>query len=243
MKAIILEDEIVAAKRLHRLIVELDEGIEILQSFESVLDTAEYLLHHPAPDLLFLDIQVMDGLSFELFNVVEISSPVIFITAYDEYAVEAFRKNAIDYLLKPIKKEDLSESISRVKSLNKNQVQALENTLSKYKNRFLIKFGVKLHSVAANEIAFIYSENKISYFVTNEGKKIASDFKLQDLITQMNPKYFFRVNRQFIIHISSIKEMISYSKSRIKLRLSPAFDGDIVVSTETTPKFKNWLNY
>lgn len=241
MKAVILEDEMVARKRLKRLVSELSRDIEVVGSFESVLDTANFLLQNDPPDILFLDVQVMDGLSFELFDAVDISSSVIFTTAYDEYAVKAFRTNAIDYLLKPIKKDELNEAVSKVKKIDKGQIEELEKNIVSYKNRFLIKFGVKFHTVPTSYIAYIYSENKISYFVTREGKKIASDYKLQNLIESLDPKLFFRVNRQFIIHLDSIFEMISYSKSRIKLRLNPSYEGDIVISTENTPRFKSWL--
>lgn len=242
MKAIILEDELIASKRLKRLINELQPSIQVVASFQSVFDTADYLVKNEMPDLMFLDIQVMDGLSLELFDIVDITANVIFTTAYDEYAVQAFRKNAVDYLLKPIKKEELKEAIARIKQFKKTDLENLEETFASYRNRFLIKFGAKLHSVPTEEIAYIYSENKISYFILKDGKRIASDFKLKDLINQLNPKFFFRINRQYIIHIDAIKNMLTYSKSRIKLTLEPETKSEVIISTETTPKFKAWLN-
>ena len=242
MKALILEDELIATNRLKRIISDVDKSIEILASFESVYDMAQYMLTHPMPDILFLDVQVMDGLSFELFDIIDIQSAVIFTTAFDEYAVQAFRKNAVDYLLKPIKKADLSEALKRVKKIRHSQIELIEKSLTSYKNRFLIRFGSKLYSIPVTDIAYIYSENKISYFILNDGKRVPSDFKLKELITQLDPRYFYRVNRQFIIHLSSIKSMNTYSKSRIKLTLEPVSPNEVIISTETTPKFKSWLN-
>ena len=242
MKALILEDEIIASNRLKRLIKEVNPEIQIIDSFESVYDTAQYLLTNPMPDILFLDIQVMDGLSLELFDIVDIDAAVIFTTAFDEYAVQAFRKNAVDYLLKPIKKEELAESMNRIKKIQLDQIESIEKSLSSFKNRFLIKFGARLHSIPTTDIAYIYSENKISYFIQHDGKRVASDFKLKDLVLQFDPKNFFRVNRQFIINLSSIKSMSTFSKSRIKLTLQPETSTDVIISTETTPKFKAWLN-
>lgn len=244
MKAIIVEDEAIAARRLQRLIKEVsDDTIEILNTFESVADTATYLLENEPPDLIFLDIQVADGNSFELFNIIpQIQSEIVFTTAYTEFAPQAFRKNALDYLLKPIKKSELQEAIKKKRRLSKTQIDGLRNNYTTYKNRFLIRFGAKIHVVKTEEIAYIYSANKISYFVLKDGKKTASDFRLQSLETMLDPVLFFRANRQIIIHIDSILEILTYSKSRVKIRLNPPYKEDIVVSSETTPKFKKWLD-
>ncbi len=244
MKAIIVEDEQIAARRLIRLLDEIHpQKIEILEVFDNVADTAAYLLNHDHPDLLFLDIHVADGNSFELFNVVEdISSDIIFTTAYSEYGPQAFRKEALDYLLKPVKKEELQEAIQRKTKLSKEKIHAIKTNYSEYKNRFLIRFGAKLHIVKTEELAYIYSENKISYFVLHDGKKVPSDYKLQELEDMLDPRNFFRANRQVIVFIDAIKDIITYSKSRVKLRLQPVYTGDIVVSTENTPKFKDWLD-
>jgi two-component system, LytTR family, response regulator LytT len=244
MTYIILEDESIASQRLERLITECDKEFQYINTFESIESLAEYLINHNHPDVIFMDIQVADGNSLELFKVVDIKSRIIFTTAYDNYAVDAFRKNAIDYLLKPIKKEELTESLTRVKSNNPSSSvvpEKLESITNETKERFLIKFGSKLTVVKTADIAYIFSENKISYFVQKNGQKVASDYTLQELETMLDKKYFFRVNRQFISHIDSITNMSTYSKARINLKLNPDFKDDIIVSTEKTPEFKEWL--
>ena len=244
MNAIIVEDEAIAARRLLRLISEINGAyISVLQTFESIQDTAAYLLENEHPDIIFLDIQVADGNSFELFNVVDnIRSDIIFTTAYSEYGAQAFRKNALDYLLKPIKKDELAEALNKKNKVPREKLESIKEDFSEFKSRFLIRFGAKIHIVKTEDIAYIYSENKISYFILHNGKKIPSDYKLQELETMLNPNLFFRANRQIIVYLDAIAEIITYSKSRVKLRLIPAHNKDIVVSTETTPKFKKWLD-
>lgn len=240
MKAIILEDEIIASNRLKRMINEIDEEIEVLAAFTSIQDTASFLLElEEQPDILFLDIHVVDGNSFELFNILDINSKVIFTTAYDEYAVEAFRKNAIDYLLKPIKKDQLKEAIKRAKPGTeiKEAIPAEEG----YKSRILIKFGSKIKSVKTEDIAYIFSQNKISYFYTHSGDRVPSDYKLQDLEEMLDPDLFFRLNRQFIAYIDSISKISTHNASRLKIELTPPIDEKIVVSTEKTRIFKKWI--
>lgn len=236
----IVEDEMVAAQRLQRMIKDAEPDFVHLGTFESIEETLKYLLEHAQPDVLLLDIHVADGNSLELFKIMEIKSKVIFTTAYDNYAVEAFRKNAIDYLLKPIKTEELKEALERVK-VQKIEDKTLKQLSSEYKDRFLIKFGSKLHIIKTIDISYIYSENKICYFVQKNGLKTASDYTLQDLETMLDNKIFFRVNRQFIVHIEAISNMSTYSKARINLKLNPDFKDDIIVSTEKTPEFKEWL--
>ena len=158
------------------------------------------------------------------------------------YGPQAFRKNALDYLLKPIKIEELDEAISKKERLSQPEIVKLNHDYQEYKNRFLIRFGAKIHIVKTEEIAYIYSENKISFFILHSGKKIPSDYTLQELDRMLDPRYFFRVNRQLIVFIDSIQEILAYSKSRVKLKLNPHHNDDIVVSTETTPKFKKWLD-
>jgi two-component system LytT family response regulator len=246
VKAIIVEDEAIASRRLKRLCDEIeDHDIEILAVFESVQETAAYLLENEHPEILFLDIHLSDGNSFELFNIIEhIHSSIIFTTAYSEYGPQAFRKKALDYLLKPIKKEELIDALNRKKALTKEDVESIKTHYNDFKNRFLIRFGAKLHIVRTDEIAYIYSKDKISYFILKSGKKIPSDFRLQDLETMLDPDIFFRANRQLIVYIDAIGEIITYTKSRVKLRLSPPYKEkeDLVVSTENTPRLKLWLD-
>ena len=242
MKAIILEDEQIAANRLKRMLGEVDADIEVTQIFETIEETVSYFLHHGQPELLFLDIHVADGNSFEIFKAIDITSKVIFVTAYDEYAVDAFRRNAIDYLLKPIKIEELEEAIVRAK---KSKIDINETIGSMQpessRQRFLIRFGSKLYVVMADDIAYVYSENKISYFIQHDGKKIPSDIKMQDIIDMLETSKFFRINRQCIVNLNAISEIVAYSKARLKIKVSPTLNADLVISTETTPQFKKWL--
>ena len=223
MKYIVLEDEMIAAQRLVRMIKEINPELENVGIFESVEELAGHLLSQGQPDILFLDIQVADGNSFELFNIVDVRSKVIFTTAYSEYAVNAFRHNAIDYLMKPINADEVANALTKLSWFDPVKNKELTEQFTEYKNRFLIKFGSKLTVVNTQEIAYIYSENKIGYFVQKNGLRVASDYKLQDLEIQLDPKAFFRVNRQFIVHIDSISQMNTYSKARINLRLIPEF--------------------
>lgn len=240
MTGIILEDEVFARNRLARLIEEVRPELKIIGQFSSVEETAKFLMNlDKQPDIAFLDIQVEDGNSFELFQLVNIKSKIIFTTAYDEYAVEAFRKNAIDYLLKPLRKYELADAINKAKILNDNRFEFIDQ--EHYKNRFLIKFGSKLKSVKTDDIAYIHSKNKLSYFYTFEGDKIASEYKLQELESMLDPKIFFRANRQIIVNLDAIKEMSRIEASRIKINLVPSFDNEVVVSTERTKLFKSWL--
>lgn len=238
LTAVLLEDEQIASNRLKRMINEVAKDIEVLAIFESIEETANYLINNNHPDMLFVDIHVADGNSFELFNIIDVKSKVIFTTAYDKYAIDAFRKNATDYLLKPLKKEELAEAIRKATPLMPN----LKNEFTeKFKNRFLIKFANKLHSVKTTDIAYIFSKNKISFFYTFSGQRFASDYKLQDLEQMLNPQYFFRANRQFIIHIDSIVKMQRYEASRVILSLNPPIEEVIIVSTEKTRVFKDWM--
>lgn len=243
IKAIILEDEAVAARRLRRMLDDtFSDGIEVIETYQAIADLAEYLLTNPHPDILFLDIRVADGNSFDLFDIVQVRSRVIFTTAYEEFAIQALRKNAADYLLKPIKKAELINAIERAKVSDEEEMERLRKELDPYKKRFLIRFGGKLHSVPTEEIAYVYSEEKLSFFRLKDGSRVPSDLRLQQVQDALDPQQFFRVNRQFIVHIEAIDKMLRYSRSRIDLKLEPPFPQDIIISTETTPRFKQWMD-
>ena len=243
MTAIILEDESIAMRRMQRLIYELFENtIEVVGNFQSIEDLLNYLQVNPQPDIMFLDVMVADGNSFELFEIIPIESKVIFTTAYDEFAVQAFRKNAIDYLLKPIKKELLIEAVRKiVKAPNDNIIKAIKE-IEPFKKRFLVRFGNKLHSIVTEDIAYIYSEDKLSFFILKNGQRVSSDLRLQNIQDVLNPKDFFRANRQFVLHIDSISEILRHTRSRLNVRLKPEYKGDIIISTENTPNFKKWMD-
>ena len=241
MRAVILEDELMASKRLSRLIREVNKEVVIEKVFISIRELATYLLEQEVhPDILFLDIHVLDGISLELFNIIDVKSRVIFTTAYDEYAIKAFRHNATDYLLKPIKVDELREAISRAKRHDHDSLPKLES--DQYKERLLIRFSSKLFSIKTAEIAYIYSQNKISYIYTFDGKRTPSDYKLQDLEEMLNPEIFFRANRQFLLNFEAISSIRIHNASRLKLRLTPEIDKQIIISTDKTKVFKKWMD-
>jgi DNA-binding LytR/AlgR family response regulator len=243
INAIILEDEAIAARRLRRMLHDVyGDGLEVQHTFQTVADLGEHLTEHTHPDILFLDIRVADGNSFDLFDIVQVKSRVIFITAYEEFAIQALRKNAADYLLKPIKKHELIEAIDRASVNSGEQVEQIRQDIDPFKKRFLIRFGGKLHSVPTEEIAYVYSEEKLSFFNLKDGTRVPSDFRLQQIQDSLDPEQFFRVNRQFLVHIGAIEKMLRYSRSRINLELNPPYPQDIIISTETTPRFKEWMD-
>ncbi|MFT4662309.1 MAG: two-component system response regulator LytT [Patiriisocius sp.] len=243
MTAILLEDEAIASRRMQRLLSELFPGeIKLVGAFDSIRPLAEYLTQHEQPDILFLDIMVADGNSFELFDLVKVKSNVIFVTAYDEFAIKAFRNNAVDYLLKPIKHELLIDAVSKVRPINLDAIESINREINPYKQRFLIRFGNKIHTIKTNDIAYIYSEDKLSFFIMKDGSRVSSDWRLQNIQEELNPDMFYRVNRQFIVHLDSLDKILRYSRSRLNLRLSPSFPKDIIISTENTPLFKKWLD-
>ncbi|MCB0705856.1 MAG: response regulator transcription factor [Saprospiraceae bacterium] len=245
MKILIVEDEPIAAKRLEKLIEEVEPNVQVLTILDSIESTVNWLQTSPVyPDLMFLDIHLADGSSFEIFQMVEVKCPVIFSTAYDDYAIKAFKVNAIDYLLKPVKKPELQEAFRRMKQFNPApgmDYAALARELHVVPRRFLIRFGQQIRVVQVDNVAYFFTSDKITFLVDFEGKKYPMDQSLDSLEELVDTKDFFRINRQFIINFRAIQEMYSYSKSRVKLKLKPAYSGDLIVSTERSPLFKKWL--
>ena len=246
MNVWIIEDEEAAARRLEKLVTSIDPSILITRRMDSIIETLTAIQEGPLPDLLFLDIQLADGLSFEIFNHTKVDKPIIFTTAYDQYAIQAFKVNAIDYLLKPIKKVELERSIQKFKDWANTETfnyGKLAEILKKDKpsQRFLLKVGQRLRLVDTADAAYFFSEDKITFLVDWKGQRFALDQSLEKLEESLDPDQFFRVNRQFIIHLKSIGEMIAYSKSRVKIMLEPATKPEVVVSTERSPHFKRWL--
>lgn len=246
MKVLIIEDEAAAARRLANLIHEIDPSMEVVDQLDSIEGAVQWFEQRPMPDLIFMDIHLADGSSFEIFKFVKLEKPIIFTTAYDQYALQAFKVNAIDYLLKPLKKSELEQAIGKYRNLQKPlemNYQALANSLQtdKYNTRFLIRFGQNIKVVEFRDAAYFYTEDKITFIVTKEGKRYPVEPSLEKLEEMADPRAFFRINRQFIVNIESIKEMYAYSKSRVKLLLSPPTDKETVVSTERSPAFKKWL--
>jgi len=253
MKVVIIEDEAPASRRLERILKESENEIEILAILESVESSVNWFKNNSMPELLFMDIQLSDGLSFEIFKQVEIKCPIIFTTAYDEYAIQAFKVNSIDYLLKPIDIEDLSNALEKFHNLksiynsqNKNDIaEILKNlnfTEKVYKERFLIKSGSNFNLVQVEEIAFFCSDNKLTNFTTFSNKRHFVDYTLDELESLLNPKNFFRVNRQYIININAVENISSFFSSKLKLKLKNHLAEEIIISRERASQFKKWLD-
>jgi DNA-binding LytR/AlgR family response regulator len=252
MKIVIIEDEHLAAKRLNDLILKCNPEAEILTNLVSVKKSIEWFTTNPHPDLLFCDIQLADGLCFELFEQVQINSPVIFTTAYDEYALKAFKLNSIDYLLKPIDFEELSSALAKYEKIhlskeNINPVQnfKLEDLLQlfapQHKNRFIVKVGVHLKPIEVHEIQYFYSLEKATFLCTLQNKSYSLDYSLDQLEKLTDPKQFFRISRKYLINISSIQQVTSYSNSRLRVQFKNSDADDAVVSREKVTLFKEWL--
>lgn len=249
MRIIIIEDEKPAANRLIKLLQVHFPGELPIANLDTVTRSINYLDQNPEPDLIFCDIQLADGISFEIFEKVKINSPVIFTTAFDQYAIKAFQVNAIDYLLKPIDPVDLAKSVEKFKS---RQVQpALDLDILKsllqpekklYKSRFLVRFGEKIQSIPIEESAFFFSEERVTFLQTHEGKKYVLDSTLEQVEAAVDPSIFFRINRKYLCRVDAVDEVLSYSNSRLKVKLKNSTDSDILISREKVTEFKNWLD-
>ncbi len=250
MKVIIIEDEKPSARRLQRMLDSLNIPVETL--LHSVKESIDWFKNNEHPDLIFLDIQLSDGLSFEIFDAVNIKSAIIFTTAYDEYALQAFKLNSIDYLLKPIDDEELEEAVNQYKSripqqqpvtLDFNEIKKmLTNPIERaYKKRFSVKVGQHLKLVNIDDIECFYSENKGTYLYTKEGRNYLLDITLDQLANELEPHTFFRINRKFFVNIHAIKDMISYTNSRLQIKLKCYNEQEVIVARERVKDFKNWL--
>ncbi len=253
MKVVIIEDEAFATLRLKKMIHDFNPEIQILAELESVAESVKWFKSNSEPDLIFLDIHLEDDLSFSIFEQVNISSPVIFTTAFDEYAIKAFKLKSIDYLLKPIVHEELTAALKKYeeyKGLHRNSVdlQSLYNLITnkekKYRERFSITVGTKIKMVEAKDFAYFFVRNKGVYLRTNQGNTYSIDFTLDKLEEMLNPATFFRINRKYLVCITSIANMVAWSRSRVKIELNPKADEEFetVVSVDRSTAFKNWLN-
>jgi two-component system response regulator LytT len=250
MNVIIIEDEKPAARRLSRLLGELDVKVSVM--LHSVEESINWFQNNDHPDLIFLDIQLSDGLSFEIFDEVEVKSAIIFTTAFDEYALQAFKLNSIDYLLKPIDDEDLEVAVKKYKSLKPEpQKLALDfedikkllvNPIERdYKKRFTVRVGQHLKIINADDVECFYSENKGTYAATIDGRNYLLDTTLEHLENELEPKIFFRVSRKFYVNVNHIKDIISYTNSRLQIKLNHFYEQEIIVSRERVRDFKLWL--
>ncbi|MDN3204050.1 LytR/AlgR family response regulator transcription factor [Algoriphagus sediminis] len=249
MNILIIEDENPAAARLKRLLQARLPEAEMHGNLDTVQSSIDWLNTNPEPDLIFCDIQLADGISFEIFQEVDIKSPVIFTTAFDQYAIRAFEVNAVDYLLKPLDPDALEKALEKFRS---NQIKTtvditeikslLQSPSKKYKSRFLVKFGEKIQSINVTEAAFFYSESRATYLQTHAGKRYILDSNLETLENQLDPDEFFRINRKYLISPDSIEEIYAHSNSRLKIKLLHSKDSDVIVSRERVADFKNWLD-
>lgn len=256
MTAIIIEDEKPAARRLGRMLLKLD--VQVTETLHSVEDSKNWFTKNEHPDVIFLDIQLSDGLSFEIFETIDVKSAIIFTTAYDEYALQAFKLNSIDYLLKPIDEEDLQTAVEKYQNLkniytgkqsllnvqlNFDDIKKLLiNPLERvYKKRFSLKVGQHLKMISIEDIECFYSENKGTYLHTCEGRNYLIETTLDALEKELDPEQFFRVSRRFLINIHAIKDIIAYSNSRLKIMIRSFREQEIIVSRERVKDFKEWL--
>ena len=253
MNVIIIEDEKPSARRLQRMLDKI--GVQAETMLHSVEESVAWFQENEHPDLIFLDIQLSDGLSFEIFELVDVKSSIIFTTAYDEYALQAFKLNSVDYLLKPIDPEEMEQAVKKFNSkhtaiqpitlnfddIKKLLVNPIEREEKEYKKRFSIKVGQHLKLISLDEIECIYSENKGTYIYTIDGRNYLIDLTLEQLEDELQPDLFFRVNRTFYVNINAIKDMVSYTNSRLQIKLQSYKDQDVIVARERVKDFKNWL--
>lgn len=252
-KVLIIEDEKPAAEWLSQLILRFDSRISILAVIDSVRGAKEWFEHHTIPDLAFMDIQLADGLSFEIFEQVKVPCPVIFTTAYEEYAIRAFKVNSVDYLLKPIAWSDLEsafhkfanqkEKVEAAPGLTLELLNKVKDMLRKqYKTRFVIKVGDHLKSIPVEDILFFYSLDKATYLCTSDFRTYTVDYSLDHISEMVDEHRFFRINRKYILSNHSIADIVVYSNSRLKIKLKKPDEESIIVSREKVQDFKEWLD-
>ena len=251
MKVIIIEDEHYAAEKLKKELNALSEEIEILKVLDSCEECLTYFAHNTGYDLVFSDIHLADGICFNIFSEIQINAPIIFTTAYDKYALQAFESNGIDYLLKPIQADRLQKAVKKFKTLQSSSdttplyselKNLLTSTQKNYKSRFLCKLGNKIKSIPVESIMYFYSQDKMTFLVDDSKNRFPVNHTLDEIDKMLNPQDFFRLNRKYIAHYKSINEINPYFKGRLKLRLTPAHQDDIVISTERSPFLKSWLD-
>ena len=257
MNVLIIEDEAIAARRIKKMITDFDGNNQIVGLVDSVETAVDWFENNPQPDLILCDIELADGQSFEIFNKTTVSSPVIFTTAYDEYAIKAFKVNSIDYLLKPVKEEELKHSIEKFKQLKNAfsvaekpsiDIQALISELNaqkqstfNYRDRFLIKQGQRYITVHSTDIAYFFTKGKVVFIKCWDNKEYIVDYSLDDLETSVNPQRFFRLNRQFLVELKSVDKVHMWFNGKLKVQLNPESKEDLVVSRERAGEFKIWL--
>ncbi len=257
MKVLIIEDEPFAQKELVRLLGVAGDKFEILDMIDTVEDSVDWLKNNPAPDLIFLDIQLADGLSFDIFRQVDVKSPVIFTTAYDEYAIRAFQLNSIDYLLKPVNMNDLMRAVNKLEhlraqfggqqqenvSITRNQLESLLNLGSKeYKSRFVARVGDQIKHIPVEETAYFFAEDNVVFLITRNNARYIIDYSIEEISSLVDPKNFFRLNRAFVAHISAIDKVYKYVNSRLKIELKPETEKEVIISRARVSEFMDWMD-
>jgi two-component system, LytTR family, response regulator LytT len=257
MKILIVEDEDLAVKKLKKTLLSVDDSATVVGEADSIKGTVDWLQNNPSPDLILMDIELADGQSFEIFNHVEVKSPVIFITSYDEYALKAFKVNSVDYLLKPVQKEDLHAALEKFRSMKKVyatepetspvSIDALVKELQQklqtkdYRKRFLVKHGQKLVSIEVDEIAYFFSDGRLNFFKTFDNRKFVVDYTMDELNDMLDPDKYFRISRSFFISVNSVSQIHDYFGNRLLLHLKPETEKEAIVSREKVTDFKTWL--
>lgn len=250
IKILMLEDEEPAAKRLQKLMRETEPEAEIVAVLDSIKKAKDWLQQNPSPDLMLVDIHLADGISLELFRQIDVLCPLIFTTAYDAYALQAFKLNSIDYLLKPVKKEELHNAVEKFKRQKAMEyppvdvnrlLETMQPPVQQFRDRFVIRYGEHIKTIETKDVSYFYTESRANFLVTAEGKRFVIDFNLDQLERMLNPKHFFRINRQFIVSLQAIDEMTAWTKARVLIKLKPANKQETIVSTERSPEFKKWL--
>jgi len=254
MNVLIVEDEQIAANRLEKLLLNSSQNITVLAKLDTIDLTINWLEENGSPDLIFMDIQLADGLCFDIFDMVQVKCPVIFTTSYDQYAIRAFKVNSIDYLLKPLDPGELYNALNKFDFLSKSytkksspETNALKEAIEmlkqkSYKERFIVKVGEHIKSVAVDDVEYFDSREKATFAHTKDNKKYLLDFTLDQLTDMIDPKKFFRINRKYIISVDGFSDIISYSNNRLKIELKHEKPMDAIVSRERVADFKKWLD-
>lgn len=244
MKYLILEDEPLAAEKLIQMVTKLRPRWQHLKTFESNLQASKGI-RAINPDLIFVDIHLADGLSLDVLTRQQLETPLIFTTAYDQYALKAFELNSIDYLLKPVSEEDLERALNKLESrstaVSVQWEKLLQDLKPRHKERFLVSTGERIRTVKSDDIAFFHAQGKHCFLTDKEGTEYLVDQNLGQLMELLDPRSFYQINRQFIVHLNYIREMIPWSKSRLKLVLEPPTPEEAIVSVERSPGFKLWV--
>jgi DNA-binding LytR/AlgR family response regulator len=255
MNILIVEDEELAVKKIRKTLAAVDESAFVQGVTDSIESTVQWLGENSAPDLILMDIELADGQSFEIFKLAEVKSPVIFTTSYDEFALKAFKVNSIDYLLKPVQKEELEAALIKYKNLSSNKndsekslnmddlVKELQQKLQpkEYRRRFLVKLGQRLVSIEVNDISYFFSDGRLNFFTTHDNKKFVVDYTMDELEDMLDPRDFFRTNRSLYVSVSSIEKIDDYFGNRLILALKPALNKEALVSREKVTDFKKWM--